>query len=79
MLRLARPFELRVQVRVVGVDLLFLPRVRVGVRRYQPDRRVVEPLFVLMFVRLNRPFHIRLLLSRHDVPPIRSVISSSEG
>lgn len=54
-LRLARPLELRVPVRIVGIGAL-CARVGIGVGRDQPDGRVVHPLLVPMLVGFNRPF-----------------------
>ncbi|MER3440323.1 MAG: hypothetical protein C4296_02960 [Gemmataceae bacterium] len=42
--------EARGQMRVVGVAFLFLPRVRVGLGCYQPNRRIIDPLLITVIV-----------------------------
>ena len=60
--------ELRVQVRVVLVGLL--TRIRIRLRRHQPDRRIVQPFLVPMVVGLNRPLGPRS--STRGIPPSSS-------
>ncbi len=56
-LGLARPLQLRVQVRVISVALL-LPGIGVGSGGHKACRRVVYALFVLMFVAVDEFFHL---------------------
>ena len=67
MLGLARPDQLRVEVRVVGVALLVLVRVGVGLRRHQTGGRVVDPRLIAVLVGLDRSLGLGLLLSCHQI------------
>ena len=62
MLRLARPDELGIEMRIVGVAAAAL--LPVGFRRDQAHGRVVEPLLVLVLVGLNGHF-VRLMGAGH--------------
>ena len=51
-LRLPRPHQLRIQMRIIGIRL-FRGRYRFAVRRHQPHRRIIRPLLVFVGVRIN--------------------------
>src|SRR5712691_6682346 len=55
MLSLSGPYELRVEVRIVFVSLVYRGG-RVGLRRYEADRRIVGSFFVRVLVPLNPAF-----------------------
>lgn len=65
------PNQLRVEMRVVGVNCLSGFLIRLG--RYQPNRRIVNPLFSLVIVLFNS-FLLRLRRLRHSRVSLPSAV-----
>jgi len=78
MLRLSRPEKLRIQTRIVCIQLLG-PLIRVRLRRHQSHRRIIRPLLVPVLIRLNRPLVFALFFSCHQSSsPVRLVLWDSD-
>src|SRR3990172_5576479 len=61
----------RIDVRIVGVSLL--SRFPIRLRRYQPNRRIINPLFAFVIVLVDR-FLLRLRRLRHSRVSLPSAI-----
>jgi len=76
---LSGSLQLGVQVRVVGVGFL-CSGVRVGVRRHQPDRGIVQALFVRVLIGLDRAICFGCLFSCHsDLPYLFRALGGDAG